>query len=211
MGKTWLRRSVQAGVCRVLVTCEVCGTIHQGYWRLSGHSQNQKIHKQTCWKPTNKVQRPEIKNLFQINLLKPRPLCFVTHKSSPSCSFQVVGDGEISASARWRWLDGNKIPPTILVVKTPTNPIPTMASKKAKERESDEKLAITVVIAELDRSTMGSYVGFVGVLIWELSWQVVVPVMWNTPGLHTHQLALIASIMFSDFLVFFVLYRSSSR
>ena len=136
MGKTWLRRSVQAGVCRVLVTCEVCGTIHQGYWRLSGHSQNQKIHKQTCWKPTNKVQRPEIKNLFQINLLKPRPLCFVTHKSSPSCSFQVVGDGEISASARWRWLDGNKIPPTILVVKTPTNPIPIMASKKQKREKA---------------------------------------------------------------------------
>ena len=71
-----------------------------------------------------------------------------THNSSPSCSFQVAGDGEISASARWRWLDGDKIPPTIPVAKTPTNPIPTMARKKQK-RESKEKLAIAVVVIML--------------------------------------------------------------
>ena len=80
----------------------------------------------------------KIKNLFQINMLKPRPLCFVIHKSSPSCSFQVFGDGEISPSARWRWLwlDSDKIPPTIPVVKTPTNPIPIMASKKQKREKA---------------------------------------------------------------------------
>ena len=116
---------------------------------LSGHSQNPKSTIKLA-KNSNKVQRPKIKNLFQINLLKPKPLCFITHKTFPSCSFQVADNDERSASTRWQWLNGEKNPPIIPVTKkTPTNPNPTMARKKHKRKKAKRN-------SLLPRSLMGS-------------------------------------------------------
>ncbi|KAK7850520.1 hypothetical protein CFP56_000686 [Quercus suber] len=83
----------------------------------------------------------------------------------------VADNGERSASARWRWLDGDKNPPIIPVTKkNPNKSKSNNGKKKAQEKESEEKLAVATA-TELDGFTMGSYAEFVGgfvVLIWEL-------------------------------------------
>ena len=147
------------------VRCVGRFTMAIAYWRLKWA-----LPKSTNKLPrnSNKVQRPKIKNLFQINLLKPKPLCFVTHKTFPSCSFQVANNSERFASAWWQWLNGDKNPPIIQITKkTPTNPNPTMARKKYKRKKAKRNS-----LSPSPWSLMGSrwvrMPSSWGVLIWEL-------------------------------------------